>query len=55
MYCDVICGLTTMPHNEVVYIVAKKRVLEKSIVMVVDEVKCILMHLNFINGCFFKH
>ena len=48
-------SMATMSHNEVVYIVVKMRVLAKYVAMVVDEVKCILMHLNLMNAWLFKH
>ena len=48
-------SMTPIPHNEVVYVVAKTRVLAKFVVMIVDEVKCIFMYLVLMNACFFKH
>ena len=44
-----------MAHNEVVYVAVKMRAFPKSVVMVVDEVKCILVHLNLMKTWLFEH
>ena len=46
--------MTLMLHNEIVYAVEEMRILYKSIVMIVNEVKCIFMHLNLMNAWLFK-
>ena len=47
--------MAMMVHNEVVYVVAKTKLLAKSGVMIVDEVKCILMCLNLIKTWLFEN
>ena len=44
-----------MAHNYIVYVVLESRMLAKSVVMIVNEVKCIFVHNNFMNAWLFKH